>query len=133
MGIKPSTQGQVLNAIKAFYERVMKQEKKTYYLPRPKRWKQLPTVLSEKEVTDLLKSVENLKHRCILMLIYAAGLRTGEIVNLKIRDVDSQRMRLFVKAGKGKKDRYTLLNKAPSSQPKKAYLRRSNIAIISKH
>lgn len=110
VGIKPSTQGQVINAIKAFYERVMKQEKKTYYLPRPKKWRQLPTILSEKEVTDLLKSVDNLKHRCILMLIYAAGLRIGEITNLKIRDVDSHRMRLFVKAGKGKKDRYTLLS-----------------------
>lgn len=68
-------------------------------------------ILSEKEVGDILKAAENLKHRCILMLIYAAGLRLGEVVNLKIRDIDSDRMQLFVKAGKGKKDRHTLLSK----------------------
>ena len=58
----------------------------------------------------MLKATGNNKHKCILMLIYSAGLRLGELVRLKIRDIDPDRMRIFVYAGKGKKDRYTLFS-----------------------
>ena len=110
-GISESTQNQVINAIKAFFEKVLKQERKTYYIPRPKRRQSLPNILSEREVVSLLQSTENTKHKCILMVIYSAGLRLGEVVGLKTRDIDPDRMRIFVHAGKGKKDRYTLLSK----------------------
>ena len=109
-GISESTQNQVINAIKAFFEKVLKQEQKMYYIPRPKKPQKLPNVLSEKEVVNLLKATGNNKHKCILMLIYSAGLRLGELVRLKIRDIDPDRMRIFVYAGKGKKDRYTLFS-----------------------
>jgi site-specific recombinase XerD len=109
-GVSVSTQNQVINAIKAYYEKVAKQDRKTYYITRPKKPNQLPNVLSEQEVISILNAVKNVKHKAILMLVYSAGLRLGEVVNLQIKDVDSDRMQLFVKAGKGKKDRYTLLS-----------------------
>ncbi len=110
-GISESTQNSVINAIKAYYEKVLGQERKMYYVPRPKRRNRLPSIFSEKEVVNLLQSAQNTKHKCVLMLIYSAGLRLGELVNLKTHDIDPDRMRVFVHAGKGKKDRYTLLSK----------------------
>jgi integrase/recombinase XerD len=72
--------------------------------------KKRPEVLSYQEVAKILKVITNLKHRAILFLVYSAGLRVGEVVNLKISDIDSDRMLIHVKQGKGKKDRYTVLS-----------------------
>ena len=69
----------------------------------------MPEVLNTEEITAILNATENLKHKAILMTIYSAGLRIGEAINLKIKDIDSQRMQIRVEQGKGKKDRYTLL------------------------
>jgi integrase/recombinase XerD len=71
--ISQSHQNQILSAIKLFYGTVIAQEAKVQDLFRPKKEQKLPKVLSEQEVTHLLRSVENLKHRCILMLVYSAG------------------------------------------------------------
>ena len=60
--------------------------------------------------SKILNSIENLKHRSILFLVYSAGLRVGEVVSLKIKDIDEERMLIHVKQGKGKKDRYTVLS-----------------------
>lgn len=108
--ISESTQNSVINAIKFYYEAVLGNPRKVYKIPRPKKSKQLPNVLSEAEVTKLLKTVTNLKHKCILLLIYSAGLRRSEVINLKIKDINKARNCIFVKAAKGKKDRYTLLS-----------------------
>ncbi len=94
--ISVSTQNQIINSIKAYYERVLGQPQKTYYLSRPKKPNQLPHVLSEEEVLAILRAPKNLKHRCILLLVYSAGLRLSEVVNLKIKDIDSQRMQIFI-------------------------------------
>ena len=67
-------------------------------------------MLSTEEVIEILKATKNLKHRAILMTIYSAGLRISEAINLKIKDIDSQRMQIRVEQAKGKKDRYTLLS-----------------------
>ncbi|MDP4209588.1 MAG: tyrosine-type recombinase/integrase [Bacteroidota bacterium] len=72
--------------------------------------KTLPEVFSEKEVADLLRVTENVKHKCILMASYSAGLRLSEIVNLKLKDIDSKRMQIRIEQAKGKKDRYTILS-----------------------
>ncbi|MDI6890110.1 MAG: tyrosine-type recombinase/integrase [Thermodesulfovibrionales bacterium] len=72
--------------------------------------KKLPVVLSKEEVAKILSLVDNVKHRAILMLVYSAGLRVGEVVRLKPEDIDSKRMLLHVKGAKGRKDRYTLLS-----------------------
>ena len=100
----------MINAIKFYYERVLKGERKTYLIDRPKKEKTLPTVLNEEEIKLLLNKTENLKHKAILMMAYSAGLRLGELINMKIKDIDSKRMQIRVEQAKGKKDRYTILS-----------------------
>lgn len=79
-------------------------------IPRPKRTDHLPKVLSQQEMVKLLTSLENIKHKAILYLIYAAGLRVSEAAKMKISDIESDRMMIRVEQGKGAKDRYTLLS-----------------------
>lgn len=98
-----------INALKFYYEQVLNKEKFFWEIPRPKKHQQLPKVLSEKEIGRLFNSIGNLKHKAILFTAYSAGLRVSEVVNLKLKDVDSERMQLFVENAKGKKDRYTSL------------------------
>jgi integrase/recombinase XerD len=105
-----SHQSQVMSAIKMFYVAVVNQEEKVQNLFQPKRAQKLPKVLTEEEVTALLKSVANLKHRCILMLVYSAGLRLGELINLRLHDLQPEKNRLWVRNGKGGKDRCTILS-----------------------
>ena len=104
-----STQNQAVNALKFYYEKVLGQER-TFYELRPRKSRRLPGVFSEEEVISLLKVIRNLKHKAILMVIYSAGLRIGESIRLRKEDVDFHRKTIFVKAGKGKKDRYSVLS-----------------------
>ena len=108
--IASSTQNQAINAIKFYYEKVRKEQRKVYALERPLKESKLPTVLSEEEVIAILKTVDNLKHRAMLYLIYAAGLRRSELLNMKINAIDSKRMVINIRGAKGKKDRITLLS-----------------------
>ena len=80
-----------------------------YDIERPRKEKKLPKVLSMQEVRDLIDATNNMKHRCILSLLYSAGLRRSELINLKPLDIDSERMIIKINNAKGKKDRYTLL------------------------
>jgi site-specific recombinase XerD len=86
-GISESAQNTLINAIKAYFEHVLGRERTVYEIQRPKRSLTLPNILSKEEVKDILGSVENLKHRTILMLIYSAGLRISEAINLRNRDI----------------------------------------------
>lgn len=108
--ISVSQQGQVMSAVKMFYTSVIDQEDKIKGLFQPKKPQKLPKVLTEEEVSALLRSVGNLKHRCILMLIYSGGLRLGEVIALRLPDLQPEKERLFVRSGKGNKDRCTLLS-----------------------
>lgn len=108
--VSTSYQNQSINAIKFYYERVLSGQRKVYLIDRPRTEKTLPVVLSEEEVGAIIHATTNLKHRAILMTIYSAGLRISEALNLKIQDIDSQRMQIRVEQSKGKKDRYTLLS-----------------------
>lgn len=101
---------QSISSLKFLYKYVLKKGNVIYELPRPKKEKKLPNVLSEEEVIDILNKVENYKHKAIFYLIYSAGLRVGEVVRLKTEDIDSNRMLIHVKQGKGRKDRYTILS-----------------------
>ena len=83
----------------------------TLQIERPKKDKKLPIVLSKNEVKAIFEATTNLKHKALLSLIYSAGLRIGEALNLKHKDIDIQRGLIHIKAAKGKKDRYTLLSK----------------------
>lgn len=108
--VSTSYQNQSINAIKFYYEKVLGSQRKFYFIDRPKKEQTLPTVLSEDEVVRLFRSVDNLKHKCILMLAYSAGLRLGEIVRLRMIDIDRERMQIRIEQSKGKKDRYAKLS-----------------------
>ena len=107
--ISGSYQNQSINSIKFYYERVMGGQRKIYTIDRPRKEKFLPEVLSEEEIVKILNVTDNLKHKAIFMTIYSAGLRIGELTNLRIKDIDSNRMQIRVEQAKGNKDRYTLL------------------------
>jgi integrase/recombinase XerD len=100
---------QAYSAMKFFYEVTLRRPWNGIRIPRSKTRKKLPLVLSMQEVHSLLASVRNLKHRAILTTIYSGGLRLGETTRLRVSDIDGQRMTILVQAGKGNKDRYTLL------------------------
>lgn len=109
--ISESTQNQLINALKAFYERVCNQTDKVKSFIRPKKKpKKLPNILSKQEVENLLKCIQNIKHKAMLSLIYAAGLRKGELINLRKKDILFSRKCIFVKNAKGKKDRIVMLS-----------------------
>jgi site-specific recombinase XerD len=109
--VSSSYQNSAINAIKFYFEKVLGGRRKLYFVERPRKEKALPVVCSEEEILQLLKSVENIKHRAILSTIYSGGLRISELINLKIKDIDSERMQIRVEQAKGKKDRYTILSK----------------------
>jgi site-specific recombinase XerD len=108
--VSTSYQNQSINAIKFYFERVLGGQRKVYLVDRPREEKRLPVVLNVEEVSNLLNVTENIKHKTILMLAYSAGLRLGELINVKITDIDSSRMQVRVEQAKGKKDRYSLLS-----------------------
>ncbi|CAN5792486.1 site-specific integrase [soil metagenome] len=109
-GISENTAHSRLNALKFYYEQVLKREKFFWEIPRPKRPLQLPNVLGEKELTRLFNALNNKKHKAILFTAYSSGLRVSETVQLKIKDIDSGRMQIKVEDSKGKKDRYVGLS-----------------------
>jgi integrase/recombinase XerD len=108
--ISTSQQNQRINAIKFYYEKVLRRKKTYYYFERSKREKKLPVVLSRSEIKMILGKTNNLKHKCILMALYSGGLRRGELIKLEISDIDSERMLIRIRNSKGNKDRYTLLS-----------------------
>jgi integrase/recombinase XerD len=109
--ISESAQNQMINAIKCYYENVLERPRELYDITRPKKQQSLPQVLSADEVKKILEAVPNLKHRTILMAVYSGGLRLGEVLQLRVADVMDGQRKIFIKAGKNKKDRYTLLSK----------------------
>lgn len=110
-GLSRSYVNQRVSAVKFLYTRVLGRAGPATTLPRPRQRKGLPKVLSRREVAALLRVVENPKHRALLMLIYSAGLKVGEVVRLRPGDVDPDRRTLHVQQGKGAKDRYVMLSR----------------------
>lgn len=100
-----------INAIKFYYEIVLGMPNRFYSIDRPRKKEKLPEVLSKEEIVCMIDCTNNIKHRCIVSLLYSAGLRRNELLNLKLTDIDSKRMNIKVVNGKGGKDRYTLLSK----------------------
>lgn len=101
---------QSINAIKFYYEVVLEMPNRFYDVERPQKKEKLPEVLSMSQVQKMLDVTKNTKHKCILGLLYSAGLRRAELLNLELKDVDSERMLIKVNEGKGLKDRYTILS-----------------------
>lgn len=100
-----------INSIKFYYEIVQGMPNRLYSIERPRTKKKLPSILSKEDVRSIIENTNNLKHRCIVSLLYSAGLRRSELLNLKLTDIDSSRMLIHVINAKGNKDRYTLLSK----------------------
>jgi integrase/recombinase XerD len=98
-----------INAIKFYFEQVLRREKFFFEIPRPKKPSILPKAINIEDIKRLLGATTNLKHNTMLKLCYGMGLRVSEIVNLKITDIDSKNMQVFIERGKGKKDRYVNL------------------------
>lgn len=101
-----------MNAIKFYYEQVLRREKMFINIPRPKKPQLLPKSLNTDEVKKIINNTENIKHRLVIKLCYGMGLRVSEIVNLKIEDIDSKNMQVFIGRAKGKKDRMVNLPKS---------------------
>jgi site-specific recombinase XerD len=101
---------QAINSIKFYYESVLGFPNRFYNIERPRKSKKLPIVLSKKAILSMIDKTENLKHKCIISLLYSAGIRRSELLNLKLTDIDSNRMLIRIRDAKGNKDRYTLLS-----------------------
>ena len=98
-----------MNAVKFYFEQVLKREKIFTNIPRPKKASILPKVINAKDIKKMFEVTTNLKHNTMLKLCYDMGLRVSEIVNLKVTDIDSKNMQVFIQRAKGKKDRYANL------------------------
>ncbi|HYI78204.1 MAG TPA: site-specific integrase [Chryseolinea sp.] len=116
-----STLNQLISAVRILYTDVLQRQWEPLKLKRPRREKQLPVVLSTQEVSHLIGCVINLKHKMILAVAYSAGLRINEVRCLELTDVDSDRMQIRVRNGKGKKDRFTLLSTKTLDQLREYY------------
>lgn len=101
---------QMINSIKFYYEIVKGMPNRFYTIERPRKEHTLPKVLSKQEVKDIICATTTIKHKCILSLMYSSGVRIGELLNLKLEDIDSKRMLIRVNQGKGNRDRLTLLS-----------------------
>ena len=103
--LSSSFQNQVVNAVKLFFKQIQGANINAELVHRPKREKLLPNVLSKEEIKQILNAPTNLKHKTMLSLIYACGLRSGELLNLTPIQIDSKRGVIIIKQAKGKKDR----------------------------
>jgi integrase/recombinase XerD len=109
-GINENTAHSRLNAIKFYFEQVLKGEKFFWEIPRPKKTTELPKTFNQEEIAGIINSLKNKKHKAMLMLAYSAGLRVSEVVALKTFEIDSKRMTIFIRQAKGKKDRMVALS-----------------------
>jgi len=101
---------QAISSLKFLFKDVLHRSEVIEKLPRPKKEKKLPNILSEEEIFRLLEVLDNIKHKAMLFLVYSAGLRVSEVVRLKTNDIDDERMLIHIIQGKGRKDRYTILS-----------------------
>jgi len=108
----PATLSMYVNALKSLYNVTLKRPEAVKGISHPKRPKTLPVILSPEEVLRILAAVRSVKHKAIVATAYAAGLRISEVCGLRLADIDSQRMRIHVRSGKGKKDRYVMLGES---------------------
>ena len=92
-------------ALRFFFVKTLKRHYMLENIPLPKEPRKLPTVLSQGEVTTLIESASNLMHRAILMTLYATGMRRAELCQLKVSDIDKERMVIHIRQGKGQRDR----------------------------
>jgi len=105
-----SQQNQIYNSLKLFYKNILKSNLTKINLERPRKEKHLPQIIDKEFLVDQINKIQNLKHKAIISLGYSVGLRVSEVINLKINDIDSKRMVISIKNGKGRKDRIVPLS-----------------------
>ena len=110
-GRSPGTVTQRLAALRFFYVKTLKKNWSVVETPYPKKAFRLPTILSQEEVERLIDAASAPFHHTVLMTLYATGARNSELTHLKVTDVDSQRMAIHIRGGKGRKDRDVMLSK----------------------
>ena len=104
-----STFNQAVCALRFFYQISLGKDLAVKHIAYPRKERKLPVVLSPSEVSQLFEAIKNIKHRTMLMTAYAAGLRVSELASLEVSDIDSRRMLIRIRQGKGHKDRYVML------------------------
>jgi site-specific recombinase XerD len=112
-GRSASTLNIAVSALKIYYEEILPRKffSSDFGIKRPKSEKKLPTVLSKQEIARMIVAVDNLKHKIVIQVLYSTGMRVNELRNLEINQIDFDRKTIFVKSGKGKKDRVTVISK----------------------
>ncbi len=112
IGKSTSTVNLAINAVKFYYDSILGRKffSTDFGIKRPKKEKRLPVVLSKEEIIKMISSIDNIKHKLIIQILYTSGLRVSEIINLNINYIDFYRKTIFVKGGKGKKDRITIIS-----------------------
>lgn len=108
--LSTSSSHTIINAIMYYYRSVLGLKAYQSQIIRPKKEKVLPKVVDANMIAAIIKSCENVKHKAMLSLIYSCGLRAGELINLKVEDIDSKRMLIRIQCAKGKKDRQVMLS-----------------------
>ena len=101
---------QSISAFKILQQDLLSRDWEQIKIKRPRREMKLPVVLSKQEIQSILQAIQNIKHKALLALAYSSGLRRDEVRHLKPTDIDSQRMTIHVRQGKGKKARYVILS-----------------------
>lgn len=109
------------SALKFFFANTLGRDWDNKYLPRIKKRTKLPNILSKEEILLLFDATNNIKHRAVLMTAYGSGLRVSELAKLKIADIDSKNMQIFIRQGKGQVDRFSLLSVANLAVLRKYY------------
>lgn len=100
-----SQQNQIINAVKFLYLEIIGSKLRDLKIVRPRKEKKLPRVISKDILINKIQSIANLKHRSILQLTFSTGMRISEVINLRLEDIDSDRMVIHIKKSKGNKDR----------------------------
>ena len=108
--VSTSRLNQMISSYKILVCDILGRSWEEFLIKRPKKEHKLPDVLSGEEIERLLTCVSNMKHRTFISVIYSCGLRLQELINLKIKDIDSTRMQIHIRCGKGNKDRYVMLS-----------------------
>lgn len=105
-----SQQNQIISAVKSLYKFVVGVKMKGFDIERPRKERKLPQIIDKNHLLNTINSITNIKHKAIIGLAYSVGLRVSEVINLKITDIDSKRMIIIIKNGKGNKDRFVPLS-----------------------
>jgi len=111
-GLAHSTTNSIASGLRFLYQKVLGRSDVEVWIPRRREAQRLPEVLSYEELEHLFAACRTVRDRALLMTTYAAGLRVSEVTVLRVSDIDSRRMQIRVREGKGQKERYTILTQA---------------------